>query len=345
MASRRRVERRPRCDSACGTRSSRLSYESCCRDRASRVPSPTERLCGARSARYRRISSSPLPGTADPGEGCKRCRTGTAAGVVPDRGLPALPGRDARDRRGRAGERCCRRLAPGRRTSAGRATRVERAKRRSRSPHRTSSTTLHMPSSARRWARSTSSGSISTSGRWRGASPSSRRVCGQESCDRSRGWAARPGCGASIDRMTELELEPRERVSSRKPNQSRDHNGTSASPSYDPLPAGPTSTSASSGTTASCSARSSGATSTSATSRPSLGIAWAIIQPFLTMVVFSLFFGQVRQVPHREPSVPGRSPLGAAAVDVLLVGAVSGRRARASSQTATSSRRCTSRGS
>ena len=54
---------------------------------------------------------------------------------------------------------------------------------------------------------------------------------------------------------------------------------------------------ASSGSTASCSTSSSGATSRSATSRPRSGAAWAIIQPFFTMVVFSLFFGRLAKMP------------------------------------------------
>ncbi|MEZ4557999.1 MAG: hypothetical protein R2854_16440 [Caldilineaceae bacterium] len=28
-----------------------------------------------------------------------------------------------------------------------------------------------------------------------------------------------------------------------------------------------------------------------------LGLAWAVIQPFMTMVVFSLFFGRLAQIP------------------------------------------------
>ena len=43
-----------------------------------------------------------------------------------------------------------------------------------------------------------------------------------------------------------------------------------------------------------CSSSWPGATSRSATSRRVLGAAWAIIQPLLTMVVFSLFFGAGR---------------------------------------------------
>ena len=74
----------------------------------------------------------------------------------------------------------------------------------------------------------------------------------------------------------------------------------------------------------------------------SIGVAWAILQPFLTMVVFTFVFGRLRQLPVERRAVPDLRVLGAPAVDVLRVVAV-GLAARASSPTAGSSRRSTSR--
>ena len=51
------------------------------------------------------------------------------------------------------------------------------------------------------------------------------------------------------------------------------------------------------GNTASCSTFLSGAISRFVTSRTALGATWAIIQPFFTMVVFSIFFGHLAKVP------------------------------------------------
>ena len=77
------------------------------------------------------------------------------------------------------------------------------------------------------------------------------------------------------------------------------------------------------GRTASCCTSSSGATSRSATSRPCSASAWAVIQPLIMMVVFSVFFGRAGQGALRRrcptpcsptrawcpgPSSPTRSP-------------------------------------
>ena len=53
----------------------------------------------------------------------------------------------------------------------------------------------------------------------------------------------------------------------------------------------------SSGASATSPSRSPPATSTSATSRPLLGAAWAVLQPVLTMVVFSVVFGHLARLP------------------------------------------------
>ena len=48
-----------------------------------------------------------------------------------------------------------------------------------------------------------------------------------------------------------------------------------------------------------------------------LGAAWAIIQPFFTMVVFSLFFGRLARIPSDGVPYPVFCVRGARAVDVL----------------------------
>ena len=64
------------------------------------------------------------------------------------------------------------------------------------------------------------------------------------------------------------------------------------------------STCPSSGSTASCSTSWPGATSRCATGRPLLGVAWAVIQPLVTMVVFSVFFGRLAEDAVRRRAVP-----------------------------------------
>ncbi len=48
-----------------------------------------------------------------------------------------------------------------------------------------------------------------------------------------------------------------------------------------------------------------------------LGAAWAIIQPFFTMLVFSIFFGELGQNPFRRPALPDLHLLRAAALAAL----------------------------
>ncbi|MEZ4715786.1 MAG: ABC transporter permease [Caldilineaceae bacterium] len=48
-----------------------------------------------------------------------------------------------------------------------------------------------------------------------------------------------------------------------------------------------------------------------------LGAAWAVIQPFMTMVVFSLFFGRLAQIPSDGIPYPIFSYAAIGAVDVL----------------------------
>ena len=67
----------------------------------------------------------------------------------------------------------------------------------------------------------------------------------------------------------------------------------------------------------------------------SIGVAWAILQPFLTMVVFTFVFGTLRELPLERRAVPDLHLLRAAALDVLRVGGRA-REHAASSRTAAS---------
>ena len=54
----------------------------------------------------------------------------------------------------------------------------------------------------------------------------------------------------------------------------------------------------------------------------SIGVAWAILQPFLTMVVFTIVFGKFANFPSNGAPVPDLQLLGAPALDVLRVASV-----------------------
>ena len=73
-----------------------------------------------------------------------------------------------------------------------------------------------------------------------------------------------------------------------------------------------------------------------------IGIAWAVLQPLLTMVVFTLIFGKFADLPAQGLPYPVFSMLNLVAVDVPR-GRVHAHRRSASSRTGCSSRRCTSR--
>ena len=69
-----------------------------------------------------------------------------------------------------------------------------------------------------------------------------------------------------------------------------------------------------------------------------LGAAWAIIQPVMTTIVFSIFFGRLAHVPSDGLPYPVFSMIGARPLDVLSRPR-SGRAARRSPAISTSSRR------
>ena len=73
-----------------------------------------------------------------------------------------------------------------------------------------------------------------------------------------------------------------------------------------------------------------------------IGIAWAVLQPFLTMVVFTLIFGKFAQLPSQGAAVSGVRDAQPRPVDVPG-GSLHPHRRAASSATGCSSRRCTSR--
>ena len=49
----------------------------------------------------------------------------------------------------------------------------------------------------------------------------------------------------------------------------------------------------------------------------SIGVAWAILQPFLTMVVFTLVFGKFARLLVEGPAVPDLRPTRPSPLDVL----------------------------